>query len=298
MSTESPNLWTIAKILEASKNYLVNKEIESARLDAELLLAASLQVNRVYLYTHYDKPLNDEERSAMRARLLRRGQHEPVAYILEKREFYGREFFVDKRVLVPRPETELLVDVVLEWCKKNHHEHVTIVDVGTGSGALAVTLACELQDSKVLAIDVSEDALTVARRNAEKHQCADRIQFLLGDLLQPLEANDFSKADIILSNPPYVATDERSQLPRDVEQFEPQAALFAGNLGLDVITRLLGDAPHYLNPLGLFVMEIGSKQKNAVLQMCAKTLEWHDVVVLPDLAQLPRVLKAIRTNTP
>ncbi|HXW00555.1 MAG TPA: peptide chain release factor N(5)-glutamine methyltransferase, partial [Anaerolineae bacterium] len=257
--------------------------------------------DRTWLYTHPQFPLDDNQMNSFETLLRRREQREPVAYIVGVKEFFGLEFEVNPHVLIPRPETELLVETVLrisgwpmangEWRMADLQSKIQnlkskIVDVGTGSGCIAISLAKNLPDATFLAIDASAEALQLARRNAERHGVADRITFLQGDLLQPLT----SAVDLIVSNPPYVSQPELVAAMPEVSRYEPRLALDGGPIGLDVIWRLLAQAREKLNPGGALLMEIGSNQGQGVAQL-AKTLFPQALTwVAQDLAGLDRLL--------
>ena len=283
----APEVWTIERILKATQDYFAGKGIASARLDSELLLVEVLKIKRIQLYTSYDRPLTDAERDAYRALVKRRAAFEPVAYILGTREFYGRPFMVTRDVLIPRPETEHLVDAVLTWVRDSGIEAPRIVDVGTGSGAIAVTLAKELPSASVTAVDVSATALAVARRNAESSGAA--ISFLESDLLAAV-AGPF---DVVVANLPYIGENERPTLAPDVRDHEPGLALFAGADGLALIRRLVTQAAGLTRLSGLLALEIGAGQGAAVRELMSAA-GWTKVAVQADLAGHPRVVTGQR----
>lgn len=283
--------WTIERILKTTHDYFAGKGLDSPRLDAELLLAQVLGVNRVYLYTHFDRPLSDAERDAYRALVKRRAAFEPVAYILGEREFYGRVFRVQRDVLVPRPETEHLIDEVLAWVKARGLASPRIVDVGAGSGAIVVTLALELPQAEVHAVDLSAAALQVARENASR--LGAQATFHEGDLLAPVAGA--AAFDLVVSNPPYIGTSERDQVQRDVLDHEPHLALFAGDDGLDVIRRLVVDAASVVRAGGLLAFELGDTQKEAVRALLERG-PWTNIRFAADLAGHARVALAERAE--
>lgn len=278
----APETWTIERILKVTQDFFVSRGIDSARLDAELLLVHVLKVPRIKLYTNFDSPLQQTEVDAYRALVKRRASHEPVAYILESREFFGRSFRVTRDVLVPRPETEHLVDAVLEWVRQSERTETRIVDVGTGSGAIAVTLALEVSSARVTAVDISEAALAVAADNARANNAA--VTFGRSDLL----AEQPGPFDVIVANLPYIGTGEK--LPVTVRDHEPHLALFSGADGLDAIRRLIVEAQSRLAPEGLLALEIGATQGPALQELLAGA--FTDVRVLKDLAGLARVVTA------
>lgn len=289
MSAGPDEVWTIQRILSWTKDFFAQRGIDNPRLDAELLLAAALGCERIRLYTDFDKPLGESERTTFRAYVKRRASYEPVAYILGQREFFSRSFEVSPAVLIPRPETEHLVEAVLEWWEERE-EPPRILDIGTGSGNLAITLACELQ-AQVVATDVSADALAVAAKNARTHGVADQIEFRQGDLFAPVGQETF---DIIVSNPPYVETTERAALMPDVREWEPDGALFAGKDGLGVLAPLCTQVHGHLREPGLFVVEFGHTQAEAVGAYLSGHGPWAEVKTLKDLQGHQRAIVALR----
>ena len=265
--------------------------VDSARLDAELIVARALGCDRVRLYMDLDRPLVDAELSAIRELLRRRRAREPMAYLLGYREFYGRRFAVDRRVLVPRPETELLVErALLHLRGEGMPAEPHVVDVGTGSGAIAVTLAAEHEGVRLDAVDISEEALQVARANAERHGIAERVQLHRGDLLAPLPPG--RRYDLIVANLPYVAEPDLEALQPEVARWEPRLALSGGPDGLDLVRRLLEQLPGRLRPGGWVLLEIGAEQGPAVEELL-RAVDLQRVAVHPDLAGHPRIAEGI-----
>jgi release factor glutamine methyltransferase len=287
-----PQIWTVGHVLQWTQRHFADKGIESARLDAEVLLAATLGVDRVYLYTHYDQPLSQAERDAYRKWVLRRSRREPVAYILGNREFYGRRFAVSPAVLVPRPETEHVVEAALHWARDCGPGAPRILDVGTGSGAIGVTLACELERAWVVATDIDANALAMARLNAQSHGVADRLETICGDLLEPVRQANMEPFDIIVANPPYVDPKQRAELPPEVRDHEPASALFADASGLEIVRRLAAQVPPVLALPSLFACEIGSEQQADAEAAVCDALPSARVATLPDLAGHGRVVTA------
>ncbi len=257
---------------------------DSAR-DAAVLARAVLGWDQAHWLVHRHDPAPAEFAAAFLTLVARRAAHEPIAHILGAREFFGRPFLVSRDVLIPRPETELVIDQALAWLSADGPASPTIVDVGTGSGCLAITLALECPAARMVATDVSPAALEVARANAARHGVAARIEWrhaaLAGDLA--------GAADLIVANPPYVAERDRGSLAADVREYEPAAALFAGPDGLDVIRPLAPAALRALRPGGALIMEIGAGQWPAVQDILGRA-GFRDVAVHPDLAGIPRVV--------
>ncbi|HQK15563.1 MAG TPA: peptide chain release factor N(5)-glutamine methyltransferase [Anaerolineae bacterium] len=253
------------------------------QVEAELLLAHILNQPRTYLWAHPEASLTPQQAADYAACVQRRATGEPLPYITGQIEFFGLLFTVTPDVLIPRPETELLVETALEWLKA--HSDAVAVDVGTGSGCIAVALAVHAPTVRLYAIDVSSPALRVVRANAERHNVAERITFLEGDLLMPLP----EPADLILSNPPYVAEGEWDMLPVSVQR-EPRTALLAGADGLDAIRGLLTQAQTRLKSGGLMLVEIGERQGAAAHSLARVAFPDADIVILPDLAGKDRLL--------
>lgn len=279
---------TVLEILRWTTGYFEDKGIDSARLDAELLLSHVLDLERIELYTQFNRPLNSKERDAYRALVKRRAQREPTAYILGHRHFWEFELAVDPRVLIPRPDTETLIRAALE--RIDDHSDARLIDVGTGSGAIAITLATERPELRIAATDNDPDALDVARKNATRLDVDDQISFFEGDLLDAV-GDEWIPADYIVSNPPYVTDDERSELQPEVRDFEPTSALFAGPDGLDVIRRLIPAAHHALRPGATLLFEIGWRQGSKVTELLAES-NFEDIEILSDYGDRDRVAAA------
>lgn len=256
------------------------------RRDAELLLLHLIGRDRTFLLTHSDMPLTSDQVAQYESWLERRAAHEPIQYILGEQEFFGLTFAVTRDVLIPRPETEHLVEALL--ARVPHDQPLRIADIGTGSGAIAVALAHFLPQAQVTALDISTAALAVAKGNAETHCVADRIRFLQSDLLSAVAGESFNA---IVSNPPYVADGDRASLEPQVRDYEPASALFAGPSGLDIYERLIPQALAALQPGGWLLMEIGQGQRDALTQLLSG---WNDVSFVDDLQGIPRVACARR----
>ncbi|HSY69974.1 MAG TPA: peptide chain release factor N(5)-glutamine methyltransferase [Edaphobacter sp.] len=261
---------------------------DQAARDAELLLLHALQVSRVTLLAHPDRELTPGEQAVYEDTITRRLRHEPIQYITGQQEFYGLLLNVTPAVLIPRPETEHLVEAVLKLLPTNRP--LKIADIGTGSGAIAIALAVHLPNAEIVALDISTEALAIAAANAREHDLADRIRFLQSDLLSAL--NDEAEAfDAVVSNPPYVAETDRATLHPQVRDHEPATALFAGETGLDIYRRLVSEAHNALKPNGLLALEIGYGQQQALIDLLAN---WREVSFIKDLQNVPRVVLAKR----
>ena len=275
--------WTIRDVLDWATQDFAGRGIESPRLDTELLVAKALETDRVGLYLDLNRPLVDQERSAIRPLVARRREREPVAYILGHRDFYGRRFKVTPDVLIPRPDTETLVDHALECIPED--AACRVLDVGTGSGAIAVTIAAERPLAIVTATDISEAALKVASENAKQLEVANRIRFEHANLLSGVE-----QYDVIVSNPPYIAQSEMAALQAEIREHEPIAALEAGEDGLDVVRALLSASEPATASGAQMLIEIGATQAVSVVAFAAEHTAWQPVAVYPDLNRIERVV--------
>jgi release factor glutamine methyltransferase len=252
-----------------------------------------LLCQRIQLYTRFDEPASDDVRARYRELVRQRAAGKPVAYLVGRREFFSLSFLVTPDVLIPRPETEFLVLRLRDLVKQAAVQDVReIADVGTGSGILAVCAARYAQPCRVTAVDISPAALAVARRNAAEHGVADQIEFVESDLLGAIVAD--RQFDFILSNPPYIRSDEMVQLPRDVRDYEPRQALEAGPHGTEVIERLIPQAADRLNPGGWLLIEVSPQIEPAVAALLAADTRFEPHPTQRDLAQQPRVVQARR----
>jgi len=278
--------WTIGRVLEWSMEYLHKKDSSSPRLEAQLLLAETLNRNKLYLFMNYDQPLDEGELADFKALLKRRAGGEPAAYILGRKSFWTLELKVGPGVLIPRPDTETLVEAALELLPKESVNQV--LEPGVGSGAVALSLAVERPELKIMATDVSAEAIECARENAARLGMEDRLDLLQGDLFQPVLGRRF---DMILMNPPYVSDDEYDNLAGEVRRFEPVRALKAGPEGLDVIRPLVRLAPGHLLPGGWLLFEIGAGQGPQATALL-ETGPFEDIAIKNDLAGRNRVALA------
>lgn len=268
--------------------------VPSHALAAELLLMHVMKCDRAWLYSHPEATIDDEVLQEFFELVARRAQGVPTQYLTGKQEFWGLEFEVTPTVLIPRPETEHVVEVAMERLGQvRRDESLRIADVGTGSGCIAVALAQEFRSAEILATDISSAALEVARRNAERHGVMERVHFAKCDLLA-LAAAGGEQFDLIVSNPPYVASRDESQLQREVREHEPREALFAGADGTEIYTRLIAEASKCLRSEGVLAVEVGYCASKRVRDLfdCA---EWKDIRIANDLAGIPRVISAKRT---
>jgi release factor glutamine methyltransferase len=277
-------------IAAAAARLAANPELQpDATRDAELLLLHILGLPRTALFTAPDRTLSDAEQAEYDRTIGRRAAGEPIQYITGEQEFYGLALRVTPAVLIPRPETELLVEAVLERLPAT--QGLRVVDIGTGSGAISIALATQRLNLQVTTLDISPAALAVARENAATHGVADRIRFLESDLLAALADSDEPPFDAIVSNPPYVPEADRATLHPQVRDHEPATALFAGPEGMDIYRRLIPQAYAALKPGGLLALEFGHGQREA---LAAFLSSWNEVEFLDDLQQIPRVALAHR----
>ena len=311
--------WTVLRLILWSAGYLEGKGVERGRLDAEHLLADALGTERLQLYLQYDRPLTPEELASYKERLLRRADREPLQYIVGHTAFRELELVTDSRVLIPRPETEVLVEEVLEWARearggparepadpaaaepaegpaaRGRHEEgpgLVALDVGTGSGCIALSLLVEGPFRRVVATDPSADALEVARENAGRADVEERVDLRAGSLYDPL--GDDEAFDVVVSNPPYVATADRESLAPEVREWEPEGALFAGGEGMDVLAPLVDGAPAHVRPGGLLAVEVGLGQAARAAERIRETGAFDEPRIRRDLTGRERIVLALR----
>jgi release factor glutamine methyltransferase len=289
---------TIAEILLQAA-YLLRVGTDKPRFEAEILLAHTLGCTRTFLHAHPEQSLRPDQQVSYRGLLERRALGEPLPYLTGHIEFFGLDFAVNECVLIPRPETEALVEAALALLAQlspnavtGSISHPVLADVGTGSGCIAVTLAVHAPRAHVYAIDLSADALALARANAQSHGVANNITFLQSDLLEDLPEH----VDLIVANPPYIAREEWSGLPREVREYEPRLALDGGPAGLASIRRLLSQAPAHLSPESALLLEIGATQGPSATRMARQAFPEAEVTVQTDLWGYDRVL-CIKTPT-
>ncbi|MCL2882561.1 MAG: peptide chain release factor N(5)-glutamine methyltransferase [Coriobacteriia bacterium] len=292
-SSETGTTWTVMAALDWTRDYLQRNGDEHARHSAEWLLEAATGLSRLELYTHFDQPLTPDERTHLRDGVARRGAGEPLQYITGIAYFRHLALAVTPAVLIPRPETEVLVDLALQELTEDKPEasEPKILDLCTGSGCIALALTCEAGVS-VTATDLSAEALAVARNNAESLGYADRLDLRQGDLFEALGPDE--RFDLIVSNPPYVPESERATMPPEVADFEPAVALFSGVEGLDVFRRIIEDAPRHLAANGVIIMELHAGNATRAAQEAVKLERYEAIDVLPDLAGRERFVRLRR----
>jgi len=265
-------------------------DIPSARLDAEVLLSFCLGCDRLEFYKNPDMIISETQLAAFRNLIARRLQWEPVAYITSRKEFWSFSLEVNNSVLIPRPDTEVIVEEALNLCRKMDSSEIKILDIGTGSGAIALALAAEITGAKVVATDISEAAVNLAKKNAAALGLKEKIDFRHGNLFEPV--NGFF--DIIICNPPYISAREYEKLPTGVKDYEPQEALWAGKSGLEFYEKLIYQAAAFLQKNGWLLLEIGAKQESGVCGIMEAAGFYDSIEMRRDYAGLPRVIKARR----
>lgn len=283
-------IWTVLSLLQWTTDHLQTRGFDDARLNVELLLSHVLRCKRIDLYIAFDKPLSSKELAAFKVLLRRRLSHEPLQYILGEAEFMGLKFIVDRRVLIPRPETEVLVEQALKLAG-GEDSVSSILDVGTGSGNIAVSAAKRLSACSVVATDVSSEALDVARMNAESNTVGDRIRLLRHDIFQSPEALPGAPYDLVLSNPPYVSEVERNSLAREILDYEPSIAVLEGGDGLRFYRRIIEVGTQLLKKNGSLLVEVAYDQSLPVSKMFSDA-GYSDVQTIRDYSGRERVVQA------
>ncbi|MFW6022023.1 MAG: peptide chain release factor N(5)-glutamine methyltransferase [Halanaerobiaceae bacterium] len=279
----------IKEILTSTVEYFKKHNIAEPRLDAEVLLAHVLKKDRIQLYVNFDLPLQNEEIDKYRNLVRKRASRIPVAYLIGEKEFMSMNLYIERGVLIPRPETEQLVEKVIEYCKENMIEEPNIVDVGSGSGAISVSLAHYIPGSRILAVDISDKAVEITSKNIEKYELGDRVSVIKGDLLSPLLKIDKKNVDIVISNPPYINSEDMKTLPMEVQK-EPELALSGGKDGLEFYRKIIKQAPDVLKKSGLLALEIGYNQGDTVRELLIDG--WDNIEVAKDYSGHERIVLA------
>ncbi len=294
---QETRVWTVRDLMKVCIDLLQKKGIDEARLNVELLLAHALQCPRINLYTNFDKPLSKEELRSFRSLFERRLNREPVQYIIGSTGFMGLQFTVDPRVLIPRPETETLVEQAMLVWRHSQDQPLTILDIGTGSGNIAVSLAKFCKNCSVIALDLTDETLEVARINAERNSVSDRITFVKMDVFEPVDQLLLRRFDLLVSNPPYVSKVEYETVSMEIRRFEPKEAVSDGSDGLEFYRRLVELSPYLLIDGGTIIAELGFGQEQAISEMMHNA-DFHYITVVPDLQGVPRVISAkVRAKT-
>jgi release factor glutamine methyltransferase len=288
--------WTIQKLLNWTTEYFTEKGIDSPRLSAELLLSHVLEMQRIELYTQFDKPVAKDQLNILHDLVKRAGQHEPIAYLTGRTEFYSLRLEVCPDCMIPRPETELLVERAIEFLRDRAGPQF-FCDLCTGCGCIAVAIAKNYPGAKIIATDICDAALNVAAKNIEKYNLQDRITLLSGDLFEPLLPHlDVDKFDLIVCNPPYVSAAEYEKLEKNVKDYEPKLALFAGEDGLDVYRRIIKEAGRFLKSDAALMLEIGYTQGKAVKELLEKSGAFAEVKIEKDFHDNDRIVTAFRKS--
>jgi release factor glutamine methyltransferase len=284
------NNMTVHDILNESTKALEAADIPSARLDAEVLLSFCLNCDRLEFYKNPDMTISETQLAVFRNLIARRLQWEPVAYITGRKEFWTFVLEVNSSVLIPRPDTEVIVEEALNLCRKMDSPEINILDIGTGSGAISLALASEINGAKIVATDISEAALSLAQKNTAALGLQDKIEFKLGNLFEPVDGI----FDIIVCNPPYISAKDYERLPSGVKDYEPREALWAGKSGLEFYEKLIYQAAGFVQKNGWLLLEIGAKQEVGVRGIMEAAGFYDNIEMSRDYAGLPRVIKARR----
>ena len=293
------DIWTIFNSLFWAETYLNKFKTPNAKIDAEYLLAHILKCKRQELYLNPEKQLTNQEINTFKGFIQKRSKREPIQYIIGEEEFRGLIFKVTRDVLIPRPETELLVEEAVKIIErqraKGKRQKAIIIDLCTGSGCIAVSIAKEIDNCKVYATDISEKALSVARENAKRHSVEDRITFLQGSFFEPLNDQGLEgKIDILLSNPPYVSKKDMEKLQPEIKEYEPSLALYGGEDGLDSYRTIIPQALPYLKKGGYLILEIGFGQAEGIKELFARHSTYGKIEIIKDLSEIERVVKGRR----
>jgi len=295
---QPPQVWTIKRLLEWTSGFFARKQVDPARLSAELLLSHVLGIPRIRLYTDFERPLSDDQLAHFRALVQRAAEHEPIAYLTGKAHFFNLEFEVNSDVLIPRPDTETIVENVLQLARQQGGlEQARILDLCSGSGCIAAAIAQHLKQCTVVATEISANAVALARRNIERLGLDARVNVEMGDLYEPLSRIvDARPFDLIVANPPYIPTVQFDALDRSVRDYEPRVALDGGPDGLSIHRRILAGAAHHLAPGGQLFLEIMFDQGAAAMEMSRGFESLEAARIIKDNAAHDRVLAARRKS--
>ena len=287
-------VWTIKKLLEWVTGYFEDKGVDSPRLSAELLLCSVLKLERIQLYTLYDRIVEPPQLAQLRALVKRAGEQEPIAYLVGRCEFYSLPLTITPDCLIPRPETEHLVEKAILFLRQRTGAQL-VLDLCTGSGCIAAAMAKNVKDARIVATDICDAALKVAASNIEKLQLTEKVKLLCGDLFDPIiEGLDEVRFDLIISNPPYVSEPEYKTLDKNVKEYEPTHALLAGADGLDVYKRIAGKVDDFLKPDGTLMMEIGYAQGPAIRELLENSDIFKTITIKKDFANNDRIAIATK----
>lgn len=289
-----PDVHTVSGLVQWASKTLQMHGIDSPRLDAEVILSHLLGCKRIDLYVNPERPVENTMAISYQSAVRRRAQRVPLQYITNHAEFMSLDFYVDERVLIPRPETELVVEAVMKRARTlTGKDEIIVVDIGVGSGNIAIVLAKKLKKARIFAVDISPDALAVAGINARRHEVINRITFLCGDIFKPLEGHGIeSKVDFIVSNPPYISSNEFSTLQKEVRDYEPYVALVSGQDGFHMFRRIITQANKWLKPGGFIIFEVGEKQAQQVAQLIEDTRCFKKPEFVKDYQHISRIVIA------
>ena len=283
--------WNIKRLLEWTTDYFVKNEVESARLCAEILLADALGCQRIELYTRFDQCPPEDVLAKFRSTVKRGGNHEPIAYLVGYKEFFSLRFIVDEGVLIPRPETELLVSNAIDFLTaQTSRPTLQCLDLCCGSGCIGITIASNVVETEVTISDISDEALAIAEKNIEKHELSERVKLCKSDLFEDLDGG----YDLIISNPPYISDIEFAKVAKNVADFEPHLALKAADDGLEFYKKILEKADNYLADDGAIMVEIGYEQGQTVSELFQNCGYLTDIKVVKDLQGHDRVVKGVK----
>lgn len=274
-------IWTIIDIIKWATQFFENKEVDSPRLTIELMLSKLFNIDRIGLYTNFEKPLSDDELDILHQWVVRRAKREPLQYILGTVNFYGFWLNVNRNVLIPRPETEILADIAIKIIQKNNYRK--IIDIGTGSGCIAIAIAKKCTECEITAVDVSKEAILLAEENAQKNECTN-INYTVLDIISDIPSERY---DLVISNPPYIPNDEINELEPEVKDYEPIQALTDGKDGLQFFKRFSEIIPHILNKQGSFLFEIEAETENQISEMFS---HYSNIEFISDFSDIKRIL--------
>jgi len=292
IANRTMDTWTIQKLLNWITEHFTDKGIDSPRLSAELLLSSILAMKRIELYTQFDKAVDKQQLDRLHELVERASRNEPVAYLTGKTEFYSLELNVTPDCMIPRPETELLVERAIEFLRKRTGKQF-VCDLCTGCGCIAIAIAKNFANADIIATDISDAALNIAAKNVEKHQLGERIRLLCGDLFDAFVPQlDVDKFDLIVCNPPYVSSAEFEKLDKNVKDYEPKVALFAGVDGLDVYRRIIKKVDQFLKPDTALMLEVGYNQGQAVRELLEQAGCYREITIEKDFHDNDRIVVA------
>lgn len=284
--------WTIKKLLDWTTNHFSEKKIDSPRLSAELLLSFVLGLKRIELYTQFDRKVDQDKLNQLHGLVKRAGENEPISYITKRTEFYGLELIITLDCMIPRPETELLVERAIEFLRNNNDSQL-ICDLCTGSGCIAVAIAKNCPNVRIIATDISASALRIAAKNIDKFKLNESIKLLCGDLFDPIIPQlDTAKFDLIVCNPPYISTADFNSLDKNIKDYEPQLALLAGPDGLDIYRRIAEKIDSFLKENAAVILEVGYQQGQAVKKLLEANSGFSEIIIEKDCHDNDRIVIA------